>query len=114
MWPMLTSLNHVTQVMRAVMVSALLISTSLAAESPSRKLKTQVAPAYPELARKLHITGKVRLQVEVAADGKVKSVVVKGGNPVLADAAEKAVAKWRYMPGEEETLTVEVNFRPQQ
>jgi TonB family protein len=107
-------LTQVTHVMRALVVSALLISASLAAESSTRKLKTQVAPAYPELARKLHITGRVRLQVEVAADGKVKSVVVTGGNPVLADAAEKAVAKWRYAPGEEETLTVEVNFKPQQ
>lgn len=109
-----TSLNLVTQVIRLLVAVVFLISTSLAADSTNRKLKTQVTPAYPELARKLHITGLVKLEVQVAADGKVKSVVVRGGNPVLADAAEKAVAKWRYAAGDEETLTVEVNFRPQQ
>jgi TonB family protein len=103
--------TQVTQVIRALLVVALLLSGAFAAESSGRKLKTQVAPAYPELARKLHITGMVRLEVKVAPDGKVKSVVVRGGNPVLADAAEKAVAKWRYVPGEEETLSVEVNFK---
>jgi TonB family protein len=103
--------TQVTQVIRALVVAICLFSTCFAAERSSRKLKTQEAPAYPELARKLHITGMVRLEVKVAADGKVKSVVVRGGNPVLADAAEKAVAKWRYMPGEEETLSVEVNFK---
>jgi TonB family protein len=107
-------LTQVTQVIRALVVAICLISTCFAAESSNRKLKTQERPAYPELARKLHITGMVRLEVKVAPDGKVKSVVVKGGNPVLADAAEKAIAKWRYAPGEEETLSVEVNFKPQQ
>lgn len=106
----------VHSLLRALLVVALLISTALsvAADTSGRKLKSQVTPIYPELAKKLNLVGKVRLEVQVATDGKVKSVVVKGGNPVLADAAEKAVAKWRYIPGAEETLTVEVNFRPQQ
>jgi TonB family protein len=106
--------TQVTLVMRALFAAVLLISTSVAAQTPSRKLKSQVTPAYPELAKKLNIVGMVRLEVQVASDGKVKSVVVKGGNPVLADAAERAIAKWRYTAGAEETLTVEVNFRPQQ
>jgi TonB family protein len=99
----------------ALLFAALLTATAFAATDDSaRKLKNKVAPSYPELAKKLGIVGLVRLEVLVSAEGKVKSITVKGGHPLLADAAEKAVAKWRYVPGPEEAISVEVNFRPEQ
>lgn len=97
-----------------LLVSVLTASASAAADDANRKIKSKVAPAYPELAKKLGIVGLVRLEVLVATDGKVKTVTVKGGNPVLAEAAEKAIAKWRYTSGVEETIAVEVNFHPEQ
>lgn len=107
--------TRVHSLLRALVLVALLIpSASLAADTSNRKLKSKVTPAYPELAKKLGITGLVRLELLVASDGTVKAVTVKGGNPVLAEAAEKALHKWRYMPGEQETIPVEVNFRPEQ
>ncbi|MCI0348741.1 MAG: energy transducer TonB [Acidobacteriales bacterium] len=109
-------LTRVHSLLRALLMLALLISTAAyaAADSSNRKLKSKVAPAYPELAKKLGITGLVRLELLVASDGTVKTVTVKGGNPVLAEAAERALHKWRYAPGEQETIPVEVNFRPEQ
>jgi TonB family protein len=108
--------TRVHSLLRALLVAALLISTATHAadDISSRKLKSKVAPSYPELAKKLGITGLVRLEVVVSADGTVKTVTVKGGNPVLAEAAEKALHKWRYVAGEQETIAVEVNFRPEQ
>jgi TonB family protein len=54
----------------------------------------------------------VRLKVAIHADGTVKDVDVLGGNPALADAAEKAVRQWRFAAGGESTITVAVTFDP--
>jgi len=37
-----------------------------------RRAKSKVQPEYPELARRMNITGTVRVQVVVAANGTVK------------------------------------------
>jgi len=39
---------------------------------------------------------------------------VRGGHPILAEAAEKAIRKWRWQPAAHETREpVEVKFNPQ-
>lgn len=48
--------------------------------------------------------GIVRLQATVSADGKVLSIKEKGGNPVLVDAAVKAVKKWKYEPSAKDSI----------
>lgn len=78
-----------------------------------RKVKSSIQPAYPELAKKNNITGIVRLQIVIAADGSVKDVKVLGGSPVLAQAATDAVKKWKYEPASSETSTiVPFQFKP--
>lgn len=84
------------------------------ADGGSRKLKSKVAPTYPELARKMHVSGAVRLEVLVASNGQVKSVKPLGGHPILIDAAESAVKQWRYEAGPEGTQIVEFKFDDQQ
>ncbi len=83
--------------------------------SPSmRKVVNRVAPEYPSLARQIHVQGSVRLLAVVEPDGHVKAVEVKGGNPVLAQAAVSAVEKWKYEPaGHETDEAVEMQFDPQ-
>jgi TonB family protein len=71
-----------------------------------RKIATRVAPAYPELAKKMHIHGAVRVEAIVRPNGTVKSTRVLGGNPVLVDAAQDAVSKWKFEPGQSETTEV--------
>ena len=84
--------------------------TQDAAES-ARKTKSQVAPVYPDLAKKMNVHGKVRLEVAVGPDGKVKSVKAIGGHPLLATAAQSAVQQWKFEPGPKETVQiVECNF----
>lgn len=58
----------------------------------------QVNPNYPGKARKKTATGKIVLQVTIAADGSVKDVSVEGGDPSLTPAALDAVRQWRYVP----------------
>ena len=84
-----------------------------AQEEIARKVKTKVAPAYPELARRMGISGVAKIQVVVAPNGTVKSAKIVGGHPVLANAALDAVKKWRFEPATEETTgIVEFKFDP--
>ncbi len=59
------------------------------------------------------LSGTVRVEAVVAPDGSVKTVEVKGGHPVLAQAAVNAVLKWRWEPAPHESRQVaEVKFGP--
>jgi TonB family protein len=79
-----------------------------------RKLKSKVVPEYPVIAKQLHLQGKVKIEVTVAADGHVVSTKVLGGHPVLANAAVDAIKKWRFEPAPKETTEViESDFNPQ-
>ena len=75
-----------------------------------RKLVKKVDPGYPEIARKMHLQGAVRVEVTIAADGAVKSVTTLGGNPILAQSVEDAVKQWKYERGRGETRTLEFKF----
>ena len=86
-----------------------------AQEAPEavRKVLTRVAPQYPNLARSLSIRGNVKVAVCIAANGSPKSIQVKGGNPVLAEAAEKALRDWKWEPAPHETWEViDLKFDP--
>jgi TonB family protein len=84
-------------------------------EEISRKVKTKVSPVYPELARRMNITGAVKVQVTVSTNGTVKAAKLVGGHPVLANAALDAIKKWRFETGpEESTGIVEFRFDPTQ
>jgi len=75
-----------------------------------RRAKTRVQPAYPDLARKMKITGTVKVEVTVNPNGTVKDAKVVGGHPVLAGAALEAVKKWRFEPAAMESSGV-VEFK---
>ena len=82
--------------------------------SSGRKVATRVPPVYPDLAKKMHIHGTVRVEAVVRSNGTVKTTRVLGGNPVLGEAAEDAVAKWKFEPGQSETTeVVQLGFESQ-
>ncbi|MGC1451369.1 MAG: energy transducer TonB [Candidatus Sulfotelmatobacter sp.] len=79
----------------------------------SRRAKSKVEPAYPELARKMHIAGTVKIEVVVAPNGTVKDARIVGGHPVLASAALDAAKKWRFEPAAvESTGVIDFKFEP--
>jgi TonB family protein len=81
----------------------------------TRKAKSRVQPEYPDLARKMHLSGTVKIQVVVAPNGMVKDAKVVGGHPVLAGAALDAVRKWRFEPAAVESSgVVDIKFEPHQ
>src|SRR5207247_11139262 len=79
----------------------------------TRKVVNRIVPSYPQRARTMNLKGTVRIEALVAPSGVVKSVGVKGGRPVLVQAAENAVQKWRWEPATHETHEpIEFSFDP--
>ncbi len=79
----------------------------------TRKVKIRVTPTYPELARRMGITGIVKVQITIDKGGTIKNSKLVGGHPLLASAALDAVKKWRYESAAEETTgVVEFRFDP--
>lgn len=56
------------------------------------------APSYPALARQAHVQGVVQLDAIIGTDGKVKSVQLVSGHPLLSGSAMQAVRGWKYKP----------------
>jgi protein TonB len=98
----------------SVMLSALPTAAQTSDQSSSdRKVITRVEPEYPDALKKLYIGGVVRVEVQVAPNGTVKSTKLLGGSPILGQSTMKAVKQWKYAPASaEETLTVKLEFDP--
>ena len=88
---------------------------SVKTEELSRKAKTKVAPIYPDVARRMNVSGTVRLAVVVAPNGSVKSTKAIGGHPVLVNAAMDAMKQWKFESAPSESSgIVEFKFQPQE
>jgi TonB family protein len=84
------------------------------AKDLTRKARTRVEPVYPDMARRMNITGTVRLAIVVAPNGTVKSSKAVGGHPLLVNAAMDAMTRWKFEPAPAESSgIVEFNFQPQ-
>jgi TonB family protein len=78
-----------------------------------RRARSRVQPIYPELARKMNISGTVKVEVVVAPNGTVRDARIVGGHPVLASAALDAAKKWRFEPApSESTGIIDFKFEP--
>jgi TonB family protein len=104
----------------AVVITATLATASACAQAASssdtgRKVKSKSAPVYPELARHMGVTGRVKLEIVITPDGRVKSTRVIGGHPILVQACQDVVKDWKFVSAPEETTqVVEFEFRDQQ
>jgi TonB family protein len=96
------------------LAGGLLISGLFAQESVSkRKIVMKSAASYPTLARHMALSGVVRIDAVVAPDGTVKALDVKGGHPVLAQAASNTIRQWKWEPAPRESHElVEIRFSP--
>ncbi|HEX4542714.1 MAG TPA: energy transducer TonB [Candidatus Acidoferrum sp.] len=75
-------------------------------DESKRKVKSKTAPIYPELAKRMNVTGKVKIEVVISPDGHVKTTRVVGGHPLLVQACQDAVKEWKFVPAPEETTQV--------
>src|ERR1700687_3448733 len=93
------------------MIAVLLWGASGFAQSGStdeakRKIKSKTTPVYPELARRMNVTGKVKIEVVISPDGRVKSTRVVGGHPLLVQTCQDAVKEWKFLSAAEETTPI--------
>lgn len=99
-----------TQLATTAAAAALIASGAFAQQSNTddgkRKVKTRTAPNYPELARRMSVTGKVKIEVIITPDGHVRSSRVIGGHPLLVQACQDAVKEWKFFPAPEETTQI--------
>lgn len=97
----------------ALLAMALSLGTSNLQAQESRKVLSNPVPAYPEVARRMHLTGTVKVQVVIGADGRIKEKNFIGGHPVLVSAVDDTLKNWKYAPASGETSTqLEFNFHP--
>jgi len=75
-------------------------------EDSKRKVRSKVVPEYPALAKQMNVTGKVKIEATIAADGHVLSTKVVGGSPLLVNAALDALKKWRFEPAARDTTEI--------
>ena len=103
-----------TFVIAAISFSQLLAQSSPVPSPTERKVTTRVAPAYPDLARRMRIQGTVKVEAVVRPNGTVKSTRILGGSPVLVQAASDAVMNWKFQAGQSETTeVVQLTFEAQ-
>lgn len=74
---------------------------SLAARKSTLVAATLVqgrAPQYPQAAKRLGLSGTVKLQLSISAEGKVTDVRVLSGDPLFRQPSIAAVRDWVYRP----------------
>ena len=58
----------------------------------------RIEPDYPEIARRARIEGFVILEVVIGTDGRIERIQTLKSEPLLEEAARKAVSRWVYRP----------------
>lgn len=86
--------------MKAAVLGLLLALALPGRAADERAVKSRVAPIYPEIAKRMRISGAVKVEATVDAGGKVTDVKGLSGNSILTNAAEEAVRKWKFAPGD--------------
>jgi len=76
----------------------------------ARKALSKPAPSYPEIAKRMNLTGVVKIELVVGTDGGIKDTKVIGGHPILVEAALKALRDWKYERASSET-TIQLEFK---
>lgn len=106
--------QHLSNRFTRIAFLVLMAAFTVIAHADERAVKSRVQPIYPELAKRMKISGSVSIQATVDAEGKVTDAKATNGNRLLAGAAEDAVRKWKFAPGDGvSVVTVEINFAMQ-
>jgi TonB family protein len=97
----------------SVLIGGLWVLPALGQSPGERRVITRIEPEYPATLKRLYIGGAVRVQAVVTPDGRVESTQLLGGNPILGQAAIKAIKQWKYARGGgKEAVVVKLEFDP--
>lgn len=99
----------------ALALASLLVVPTVRCEiAPAhRAVLVRTSPAYPELARRMHLSADVVVRVDILPDGTVASSHAESGHFLFRQAAEDAVRDWRFAPAPITTITlIHITFNP--
>ena len=99
----------------ALLLAGLLLlgAATTQSQDAGRKILKKAPVSYPSILKSKGIGGVVRLKVFVKPDGSVRDAEVLGGNPILAESAQKSVMQWKFSPASSETaVELSVTFDP--
>ena len=112
-------MRYPSRVIRFVLISLFVLMRPVApalqaqTDNRERKLVYRIEPEYPADLKRIGIGGYVRVDATVSSSGVVEGATITGGNPILAEAAVKAIRKWKYEPLSSRTkIKVVVHFSP--
>jgi TonB family protein len=95
---------------------SMLMFALMTARLPAQEVRKPIAqpvPEYPLIARRVGLSGTVKVQVVIGTDGQVKDVKVLGGHPLFVEATLDALKRWKFAPSNSETTTVlDFKFHP--
>jgi TonB family protein len=96
----------------AVLATTLSAAQQSTVEEGKRKVKSKTNPQFSELARRMNLSGKVKIEIVIAPDGRVKNTRAIGGHPLLVQSCLDAVKDWRFEAAPEETTQIiEFDFK---
>ena len=74
------------------------------------KVIKQVAPVYPEEAKRARVEGNVVLEVTIEENGEVSMTKVVSGHKLLQQAAVDAVKQWRFVNDANASVTIQLTL----
>ena len=77
-------------------------------EEAMRAVSFKTVPEYHFMAKQLRLAGPVGVDVVIAEDGKVETVTLVSGNPVLGKMAMEAIKKWKFIPFKSDGKAIKV------
>lgn len=86
-------------------------SSAKPADACDLPISVVVPPDYPPIARTNRISGVVFVQTDIDSNGDVREAHSVEGHPMLLQAAEQAVAKWKFNRGCNHVQMLSVHFR---
>lgn len=85
------------------LICAIALTVAISFAQQGRKAVSNPTPEYPDVAKKMNLTGVVKIEVTIGADGEIKSTNVIGGHPILVDSVQRTLKRWKYAPSSSET-----------
>jgi TonB family protein len=80
----------------------------VAPEEAMKAVASKTKPEYSFIAKQLKLSGAVGLDVVISENGRVETVTVISGNPVLAKLATDAIKQWTFFPFKAEGKAIKV------
>jgi len=98
-----SNIEHWFRKAASFVLLTLFLAALCTGQDDTRKVIARTAPTYPDIARRMRLSGKVKIEVTVTPAGTVKAAKMVGGNPVFEQNALAAVKQWKFETASKES-----------